>query len=870
MTVGRVTNNLLQMSTLGDIKNNNRDLLELQQKLTTGKDINTISDNPLGVNRVLDYDLTITENDQFVKNLDTGRSELGVTDNSLDSLHAMIIRAKTIALSQINGTASQETRAATAIEISQILKEMVAVSNSQIGNSFIFAGTNTTIQPFDLVGDEVVYNGNDSDRLAAISKDVSTATNIPGSRAFGIFQNKIESSFNLNPSLQEKIFFETEIEGKSIPAGFSFALKDTPLQNIIGKELIITRGQNQGVSVRVLDYDPATKAVKVETQKFPVSLVSGTKLAVVQAPTKISELNQGKGISLGHFLGNIGPRAVTVDLSKAANISDIKDIIESSFEGKVEVSFTSNGQGFALKNISNETITIKEEGRNILARELGFLTIGVSKEIPPGTTLNGQNITPVVSINSTLISLNSGAGINNLGFRIKNGSKEHIFDTNDMEGLSTVGDLLNIINTANLDVDAVVNDAGTGILIRGRSSGKGVSIDNVMAIGKIEEKLSDTQMKIDSSAYTSEPEGLVGTQILITNPNGKVQSRIITAFDGSIATIDSPGDFSKDATIEIFSSRRFLGNVKSATLNSLTDTGAFSNAKNILIGGILKITEGKNAGAVLKITGGDKDSVFFNNPNNLVLDETSTYEILTGTANSLGIDSFNTGAKTASLRESSDLSLDSFEITYGPSQIKTIVDVSKAVNMQDVIDAITKATNNSIIATIANGNAIKLEDSRTSPTLQNAITINDIGSSTTAADLGILGVDGSAGKEYIGSDLKPRSKETNIYTALYDLIQGLRNNDYNLLNNAGKSIDASLNILLDARAEVGARLNRFDLSKNRLADQTDFLKELRSNTIDADYIDTVFQFNNKKDVVDASLKAVGALLKTSLLDYLQF
>ena len=79
-----------------------------------------------------------------------------------------------------------------------------------------------------------------------------------------------------------------------------------------------------------------------------------------------------------------------------------------------------------------------------------------------------------------------------------------------------------------------------------------------------------------------------------------------------------------------------------------------------------------------------------------------------------------------------------------------------------------------------------------------------------------------------------------------------------------------MNILLDARAEVGARLNRFDLSKNRLADQTDFLKELRSNTLDADYIDTVFQFNNKKDVVDASLKAVGALLKTSLLDYLQF
>ena len=163
---------------------------------------------------------------------------------------------------------------------------------------------------------------------------------------------------------------------------------------------------------------------------------------------------------------------------------------------------------------------------------------------------------------------------------------------------------------------------------------------------------------------------------------------------------------------------------------------------------------------------------------------------------------------------------------------------------------------------------MKLEDSRVSPNLVNSITINDIGSSTTAKDLGLLGVEGASGKEYIGSDLNLRLKEINIFTALFDLIQGLKDNDFNALNNAGKEIDDSLTTLLSARAEVGARLNRFDLSKNRLEDQTSFLKELRSNTLDADYVDTVFQFNNKKDVIDASLKAVGNLLKTSLLDYL--
>jgi flagellar hook-associated protein 3 len=868
MAIGRVTNNLLHNSTLGDIKNNNLDLLALQKKLTTGKAINNISDDPLGVNRVLDYDLTIDQNNQYVKNLDNATSELGITDNSLDGLHSLINRAKVLALSQINGSASSETRDATAIEVNQILQQLVTIANTQIGSSFIFGGSLTSQKPFELIGDEVIYLGNNDDRETAISHNIATATNLPGSKAFGIFQNRNESSFDLKPSLQEKIFFETEIETNDIPAGFTFALKDVPEQNIIGKELIITRGQNQGISVKVLDYDPATKAVKVETQKFPISLVNGTKIAVVQAPTKVSDLNLGKGLTKGRFLGNIGSNSIVVDLSKANTISDVKEIIENSFGGAIKVSFTENGQGLLLQNLSNEVVSIKEDGRGTVARELGLVSSGVAAEIPPGGILKSLNITPVISTNTTLASLNAGAGINNLGFRIKNGSKEIIFDTNDMESISTVGDLINMINTANLSVDASINDSGTGIVIRSRSSGKGISIDNVMAKGNFTEKINETQFKVDPSAYTSEPEGLIGTQVLITNPDGKVQSRQIVNFDGKTLTLDSGGDFSPEANFEVYSSRRFLGAVESATTNSFTDTGAFKDAKNILQGGILKITEGKNAGTTFRINSANDDTVFFNNPDNIVLDETSTYEILTGTANSIGMTSFNTGAKLSNIQESSNITFKDFEITYGEDQIKAIVDVSSAENLQDVIDAIAKATNNAVVATLANGNAIKLEDSRTGPTLLNAISINDIGSSTTAKDLGLLGVESSQGKEFIGTDLNLRLKEVNIFTALFDLISGLKNNNINTLNNSGREIDDSLTILLGSRAEVGARLNRFDLSKNRLGDQTSFLTELKSKTLDADYVDTVFQFNNKKDVIDASLKAVGNLLKTSLLDYL--
>lgn len=869
MTIGRVTNNILYLSTLRDIKNNNHDLLDLQKKLTTGKEINNLSDNPLGVNRVLDYDLTISQNNQYLKNLDTGTTDLGISDNSLNSLHDLILRAKTLTLSSINSTSTQDTRDAVAVEVSQILKQMVAIANVQNGESFLFAGSNSTNKPFQLIGDEVVYTGDDGDRSSSVSRNTTTPINIPGSRAFGIFQNQTESSHALTPSLQEKIFFESEISSGNIPEGFTFALKDTPTQDIVGKELIITSGPNDSISARVLDYDSATNAVKIETKNFPVSLLSGTTLAIVQAPTKISELNGGKGLPMGNFYGNVGAKSITVDLSKAMNISDIKEIIETSFEGAVKVGFTADGQGLTLQNLSEETIIIKEDGRNTVARELGLLSVGVSKEIAVGSTLVGSKITPALNLNTTIASLNGGAGINSLGFRIKNGTREHVFDTNEIESLSTIGDWINMINTTDLAVEATINENADGLVIRSRSSGDGLAIDDVMSTNTILETVSENQIKLDGTLYLSEPENFIGTQVIITNQDGTTQTREITGFDGSILTLDAAGDFSVGSKLEIYSSRRFLGGVESSTLNSITSAGAFNNAANILPGGTLRITEGKNAGAEFKITGGNNDTVFFINPNNLELDDTSTYEILTGSASSLGINSFSsTGTAVESLLDAQNLTLGKFEITYGAEQIKTIVDVSKANNLQDIIDAIGSATNNQVIATLANGNSLRLEDSRTSSILNHSISITEVDNGTTAKDLGLLDVDGTAGQEYVGTDLKPRNKGTNIFTALFDLIKGLRSDDYLQLNRAGLEIDASLDIILHGRAEIGTRLSNFDLSKNRLEDQNLFLTGLRSNTMDADYIDTVFQFNNKTSVVEASLKAVGSILKTSLLDYL--
>ncbi|PCJ59672.1 MAG: flagellar hook-associated protein 3 [Planctomycetota bacterium] len=868
MTFGRVTNNIIQRSTTRDINNNNSDLLAIQKKLSSGREINSISDDPLSVNRVLDFDVTISENQQFLKNIDTGISQLGISDNTLDNLHALIIRSKELVLGQLNGTASEETRKASSIEVTQILKQIVNISNAQIGDNFLFAGSNNTERPFELIGNEVVYHGDEKDRSTLVSKNTIAATNIPGSRAFGVFQNKQESSFDLNPSLQEGLSFSTTTSLQGVPQGFSFILNDVPPQDLIGKELIVISGQNQGVSTRVLNYDAATNAVTVESSSFPATLTEGSEISFIQAATKLDDINNGDGITKEKFLISVGNQTTTIDLENAHDISDVIEQLSQALGTNATVKLSQDKLGISIVNLSSETITIKEDGLNTVGRELGIIRTSTIQTIAAGETFSGNTISPSVIETTALASLNGGAGFNSLGFRIKNGDGEHIFDPDDLERISTVGELVNMINNTSLNIEAGINDDGTGISIRSRTSGKGLFIDDVIASGTIDNILPNNQIEVPASQFKSNPEDFIGTQIIFKNEDGSSVTKEIIDFNGTTLTLNDNSKIDDAATYTIYSSKRFLGQVDSATNTSITDTGNFVNSEKILPGSLVTITNGTGSGNTFRVTSSNDDTIFFHNPNGIALDSTSTYEILSGTAQSLGINTFNEGSKISNLNESSNPDFKTFEITYGADQLTKVVDVSQAKTMLDVINAIESATNFDVRASLVNGNAIKLEDSTSSTTLSNKISVNEIDSGTTAGSLGIAGLTAEVGEEFIGGDLQPRSKESNIFTALFDLINGLQTNSLSKLNNAGKALDQSLSIILDARSEVGARLNRFDLTKNRLEDQQLFVQELRSQSIDADYIDLVFQFNNKRDIIEANLRAIGNILNISLLDFI--
>jgi len=101
-----------------------------------------------------------------------------------------------------------------------------------------------------------------------------------------------------------------------------------------------------------------------------------------------------------------------------------------------------------------------------------------------------------------------------------------------------------------------------------------------------------------------------------------------------------------------------------------------------------------------------------------------------------------------------------------------------------------------------------------------------------------------------------------------ELISAMDNADANAIIDAGSKINQSLQISVDARADVGARMNRLALTKNRVENSTANLEEALSLNDDAEYTETLTKWTSAKSVYQASLATGSKILQVSLLNYL--
>jgi len=111
-------------------------------------------------------------------------------------------------------------------------------------------------------------------------------------------------------------------------------------------------------------------------------------------------------------------------------------------------------------------------------------------------------------------------------------------------------------------------------------------------------------------------------------------------------------------------------------------------------------------------------------------------------------------------------------------------------------------------------------------------------------------------------------EKAGIINVFDQLISGLSSNDKNMISQAGRGIEDYQQIELDATADIGARMNRLDLTNNRLTNNLSNLEEAQSLNDDIDYAEIITKLASEKSVYDAALMTGSKIIQKSLIDFL--
>jgi flagellar hook-associated protein 3 FlgL len=190
------------------------------------------------------------------------------------------------------------------------------------------------------------------------------------------------------------------------------------------------------------------------------------------------------------------------------------------------------------------------------------------------------------------------------------------------------------------------------------------------------------------------------------------------------------------------------------------------------------------------------------------------------------------------------LTLGQIDIVNGT--LSATVDLSGAVTIQDVLDAINLAGTPDISATInSQGNALQVISTDPATTA----VISEVGGGDTAALLGIGG--------------------GNIFTALDTLRQALERDDSAGIAAAFGNLNGALDTVLQARAEYGALVRTMDnLEIGHSADEVSETTQL-SAVEDSDFVKDASDVAALQLALEATLNTSARVLQPSLLDFLR-
>jgi flagellar hook-associated protein 3 FlgL len=229
----RITDRMIQMNMMSGLRANVARLNDAQRQATSGKRIESVSDDPVDASQVMRMRAQLGGVDQYKRNATSATTRLATEQAVLKASRDLLSRARALAMS-VNATDPADPSRAAALEQLAVLKEqLVSLGNTRVGDERLFGGGETNA-PFQADG---TYVGG----VTVHDTRIDDSVTLPTSHTGAIFA----ASFQAMDQLQTALTSGT-------PADIAAAV--TPLSNAEDGLLAVeadTGGRQQQVDATV-------------------------------------------------------------------------------------------------------------------------------------------------------------------------------------------------------------------------------------------------------------------------------------------------------------------------------------------------------------------------------------------------------------------------------------------------------------------------------------------------------------------------------------------------------------------------------------------------------------------------------------------
>jgi len=158
-------------------------IMKANRSISSGKRVNEPADDPLAMTRILKYRTKLASIDQYMENIEQGISWLMATESSLYEVNQQLARAKEVVLSQVTGTANDESREAAAEEATEIFEHVLQLADTELAGRYVFSGFKTDTAPF-LSTLDYTYQGDTGSIQIEVARNQRVTINLNGSDIF--------------------------------------------------------------------------------------------------------------------------------------------------------------------------------------------------------------------------------------------------------------------------------------------------------------------------------------------------------------------------------------------------------------------------------------------------------------------------------------------------------------------------------------------------------------------------------------------------------------------------------------------------------------------------------------------------------------